>query len=107
MTIKQETFCRIYAATKNATQSAIQAGYSEKTAYSTGNKLLKKGEIQKKIKELIDEQCNGLPDKTEIKEFWSELMRDPTQKASIRLTASTNLAKALFMFNSDIAGWDD
>lgn len=49
-----------YLATKfNATQAAIKAGYSERTAYSQGQRLLKKVEIkemiQAKIKALLSE----------------------------------------------------
>ena len=45
MNNKQKIFAESYARSNNATQSAIQAGYSEKTAYSQGNRLLKKVEI--------------------------------------------------------------
>ena len=107
MNAKQEHFCQVYATTKNATKAALDAGYSSKTASSQGARLLKNVEIQKKISQLIAEQCSKLPDKSEIKQFWADLMHDDTEKSSIRLAASTNLAKALFMFNSDISGWDD
>ena len=39
---KQKMFCEEYIIDLNATQSAIRAGYSEKTAYSIGQRLLKK-----------------------------------------------------------------
>ena len=45
MTPKQEIFVREYAIDLNATQAAIRAGYSEKTAYSIGQENLKKPEI--------------------------------------------------------------
>lgn len=55
MNEKQARFCSEYVATRNATQAAKAAGYSEKTAYSQGHKLLKHAEIQKKITELSAE----------------------------------------------------
>lgn len=55
MNEKQARFCSEYVATRNATQAAKAAGYSEKTAYSQGHKLLKHSEIQKKITELSAE----------------------------------------------------
>ena len=46
LTRKQELFCREYVANGyNATQAAIKAGYSKKTAYSIGQENLKKPEI--------------------------------------------------------------
>ncbi|WP_276945870.1 terminase small subunit [Dialister micraerophilus] len=49
MTPKQEKFCIEYLIDLNATQAAKRAGYSEKTAGSIGQRLLKKVEIQKRI----------------------------------------------------------
>lgn len=53
---KQKRFCDEYVIDYNATQSAIRAGYSEKTAYSIGQRMLKKVEIQKQIAELTTEK---------------------------------------------------
>lgn len=49
MTPKQQRFVEEYLVDLNATQAAIRAGYSEKTAYSQGQRLLKNAEIQKSI----------------------------------------------------------
>lgn len=38
---KQKQFYKEYVVDANATQSAIRAGYSKKTAYSQGQRLLK------------------------------------------------------------------
>ena len=46
MTEKQKLFCEEYLIDLNATQAALRAGYSEKTAYSIGNENLKKPESQ-------------------------------------------------------------
>lgn len=43
---QQELFCRQYVIDFNATQAAIRAGYSQKTAYAIGCELLKKPHIQ-------------------------------------------------------------
>lgn len=45
MTPKQEQFVREYLIDLNATQAAIRAGYSAKTAGAVGHELLKKPEI--------------------------------------------------------------
>lgn len=51
LTDKQQRFVDEYLIDLNATQAAIRAGYSEKTAYSVGHENLKKPEIQKAIQE--------------------------------------------------------
>lgn len=49
---KRERFCREYVIDHNGTQAAIRAGYSEKTAGSQAERLLKKVEVQSRIAEL-------------------------------------------------------
>ncbi|EPL1381719.1 terminase small subunit [Proteus mirabilis] len=49
---KQEMFCREYLIDLNATQAAIRAGYSEKTANAQASRLLANVSIQNRIKEL-------------------------------------------------------
>jgi len=49
---KQKRFAEEYIIDLNATQAAIRAGYSEKTAYSQGQRLLKHVEVQAFIQEL-------------------------------------------------------
>lgn len=49
LTDKQTAFVREYLVDLNATQAAIRAGYSERTAYSVGQRLLKKVEIQRAV----------------------------------------------------------
>lgn len=51
LTPKQQAFIKEYLIDTNATQAAIRAGYSEKTAYSIGEENLRKPEIKVKIDE--------------------------------------------------------
>lgn len=51
MTEKQKRFADEYLIDLNATQAAIRAGYSKKTAYSQGERLLKNVEVEKYIQE--------------------------------------------------------
>lgn len=62
LTPKQRRFIDEYLIDLNATQAAIRAGYSEKTAYSIGVQLLKKLEIQAEIQK----RRNRLQNKLEI-----------------------------------------
>jgi phage terminase small subunit len=52
---KQQVFIEYYLQHWNATQAALRAGYSEKTAYSTGQRLLKDVEVAAAIQARIDE----------------------------------------------------
>ena len=51
MNDKHKAFATEYVIDYNATQAAIRAGYSERSPYSQGNRLLKKDDVQALIKE--------------------------------------------------------
>lgn len=55
---KREQFCREYIIDLNGTQSAIRAGYSEKTANRIASEMLSKPDIQARIAELMQERSN-------------------------------------------------
>ena len=55
---KHEKFCNEYIKDMNATQAAIRAGYSEKTAGVQASKLLKIVNIKARVKELRDAYFN-------------------------------------------------
>lgn len=56
MNVRQELFFKHYISNKlNATQAALSAGYSKKTAYSQGQRLLKNVEVKKEISKYIAE----------------------------------------------------
>ncbi len=49
LTPKQQRFVEEYLVDLNATRAAIRVGYSEKTAYSQGQRLLKHAEIARAV----------------------------------------------------------
>lgn len=57
---KQKIFCEQYMIDLNATQAALRAGYSEKTAHSQGSRLLKHVEVRTRIDELKAERMEEL-----------------------------------------------
>ena len=59
---KQLLFCKEYIVDLNATQAAIRAGYSKKTAQQIGSRLLLNVVIQERIQGLFDKRS----EKTEI-----------------------------------------
>ena len=56
MTPRSSDFVDEYLVDLNATQAAIRAGYSEKTAYSIGQRLLKNVEVQSMIANRMEER---------------------------------------------------
>ena len=60
LTAKQEAFCLEYIIDLNATQAAIRAGYSSKTAQQVGSENLSKPVIAEKITELKAERSEKL-----------------------------------------------
>ena len=60
----------------NATQAAIRSGYSEKTAYSTGQRVLKTVEVQKYISEQMEKMHDkNTADAKEVLEYLTAVMR--------------------------------
>jgi phage terminase small subunit len=51
---RQELFVSFYLQNPNATQAAIKAGYSEKTAASQGERLLRNVEIAKRVQQRVE-----------------------------------------------------
>ena len=76
MTEKQKRFCDEYLIDLNATQAAIRAGYSKKTAYSIGEENLKKPEILEHIKKRMDEKDKQLiASQDEVLKYLTAVMR--------------------------------
>lgn len=76
MTEKQKIFCDEYLIDLNATQAAIRAGYSEKTAYAIGEQNLKKLELQEYIQKRLAEKEDALIAKQdEVLKILTRVMR--------------------------------
>jgi len=91
---KQLAFVAHYIEKRNATEAAKKAGYSEKTAYSQGQRLLKNVEIAK----LINESTQKVQKESEINAKW--VMRElaenhKTAKAAKNINESTKALTAL------------
>lgn len=98
---KQKLFAQNYAKSKNATQAAIDAGYSKKTAKSIGSENLTKPAIQEYLNELYSEAIGNAPQGTiatleEIMEFHTNVMRNKLDDASANITERQKSANSLF-----------
>lgn len=76
MNEKQVRFCEEYIIDHNATQAAIRAGYSPKTAGVQACELLKKPNIQEKIQELSEKvTTSAIASAEEVLEHFTKVMR--------------------------------
>ena len=73
---RQQLFVTEYVKDMNATKAAERAGYSKRTAYSQGQRLLKNVEIKKAVdKLLLEVRKNNVADAVEIEEYLTAVMR--------------------------------
>jgi phage terminase small subunit len=76
MTAKQQRFCDEYLTDLNATQAAIRAGYSEKTAGVIANENLKKPYIIEYIeKRMAEKEAALIADQNEVLKYLTAVMR--------------------------------
>lgn len=86
MTDRQKRFCDEYLIDCNATQAAIRAGYSPKTAYSIGEENLKKPELKTYIDERLEQLHNEkTADAQEVLEYLTSVMRGEHTEQVLRL----------------------
>lgn len=82
MTEKQKRFCEEYLVDLNATQAAIRAGYSERTAYSIGQRLLKDVEVKTHIDAALARlQAENVADAQEVMEYLTSVLRGESQSS--------------------------
>ena len=76
LTEKQKRFCDEYLIDLNATQAAIRAGYSEKTARQTATENLSKPYIREYIdKRLAEKDAELIADQDEVLKYLTSVMR--------------------------------
>lgn len=113
---KELIFAEEWLKTTNATQSAIKAGYSERTAYSAGSRLLKKVDVKQYIDERLAEMKeNSIADTDEVMQFLSSTMRgdipdqfglDPALNDRLKAAELIGKRYKLFTDKQEISGAD-
>lgn len=83
---RQLAFCREYAVDLNATQAAIRAGYSKRTAGAQGTALLQNQEIQLECNKYISQKAKdaGLNAAKVIEELWNMATTDANELTEYR-----------------------
>lgn len=84
---KQKRFCEEYLVDCNATQAAIRAGYSKKTARAIGQRLLTNVDIKKYIDQQLQKLKNEkTADAQEVLEYLTSVMRGEQKEQVALLT---------------------
>lgn len=80
LTAKQQRFCDEYLIDLNATQAAIRAGYSAKTARVIGQENLLKPAIKEYIeKRMAEKEAALVADQAEVLKYLTSVMRGQSQ----------------------------
>ena len=93
LTVKQQRFVDFYDG--NATQAALKAGYSPKTAHRSGAENMQKHAVTAAIAER--EKQKSAPEiatREERQAFWSSVLRNESEQMKDRLKASELLGKS-------------
>lgn len=86
MNARQKRFCDEYLIDCNATQAAIRAGYSAKTAKITGAKLLTNANLKAYIEEQLEKIHNEkTADAQEVLEYLTAVMRGQHTEQVLKL----------------------
>ena len=98
---KQKKFVQAYMG--NATEAAIKAGYSEKTARSQGQRLLTKADIKQSIQKREEKQTSAvIATREQRQEFWTKIMYDNAADMKDRLKSSELLGRSQADFTDKV-----
>ena len=96
ITAKQKMFADEYIKTGNAKQSYISAGYSARgnAAEAAASRLLRNVKVRDYIRQRNKElDRDTIADMQEVKEFWTNILRNKAADSKDRLKASELIAK--------------
>ncbi len=84
LTEKQKQFCDFYIETLNATEAALKAGYSSRTARFIGSENLTKPHIQNYIDQRLKElESRRIADAKEVLEYLTAVMRGEEEETVV------------------------
>ena len=84
LTAKQQRFCDEYLVDLNATQAAIRAGYSKKTANEQGSRLLTNVSVKEYIdKRMAEKEKALIADQDEVLKYLTSVLRGESESEEI------------------------
>jgi phage terminase small subunit len=107
LTLKQLAFCREYLVDLNATQAAIRAGYSPRTAASQGERLLRNVEVEKEIALRIQERAQRAEITAErvLEELGRLAIYDPGMIGKAAISRPEDIEKLPEDLRRAVVGW--
>lgn len=107
LSARHKCFVDEYLIDLNATQAAIRVGYSPKTAYSIGQKLLKKVEIKTAIDESLSAMHSAkTADAQEIVEYLTSVMRGQQTEEVVVVEGSGDGVSGARKIDKDVGAKD-
>ena len=89
LTEKQKAFCDFYIETLNATEAALKAGYSKKTARKIGSENLTKPDIKKYIDERLKQiESERIAKAEEVLEYLTKGMRQELEEEVVVMVST-------------------
>ena len=86
LTERQRRFCEEYLIDGNASQAAIRAGYSKRSATVVSTTLMKNPQVQAHLKELLDALHSAkVADAQEVLEYLTSIMRGEQREQTLQL----------------------
>ena len=84
LTAKQKRFCDEYLIDLNATQAAIRAGYSPKTAAASAARLLRNVKVQEYIAQrMAEKESKRVADQDEVLRYLTSVLRGESRAQEI------------------------
>lgn len=105
LTARQTKFCRLVADGMPDDEAVLEAGYSSQSKYTTLFRLRENQRVQNQIRYFqASDKDEMVADRLARERFWTSVMNDPSETATVRLKASEYLGKAQgdFINNSKI-----
>jgi phage terminase small subunit len=102
---RQERFVAAYVG--NATEAAIKAGYSPRSAYNQGRRMMNNDEVKAAIEAREKQRTSKIiASREERQSFWTTTMRNKKAKMADRLKASEYLGRSEgdFLDRTEITG---
>lgn len=86
LTERQRRFCEEYLIDGNASQAAIRAGYSKRSATVVSTTLMKNPQVQAYLKKLLEELHSAkVADAQEVLEYLTSIMRGEQREQTLQL----------------------
>jgi phage terminase small subunit len=107
LTPKQKAFADYFIELGNATQAAIKAGYSKKTAFTIGNENLKKPYLKDYIDERLKQiEDDRIADGAEVMKYLTSVMRNEVTEEVVVVEGEGDGCSSARIVKKDIAAKD-